>query len=129
MKHKHQQDMDEEAFLDEDEEEEPSSIVQKSQGGGKGVDMDVGSSDIANAADEISKSENQDLDELNLSKKTLMADKSAVMAQKASVEESLEVKNTDDEAPPEQRPKVSLADRKVEVDDDWNDDWADDKPI
>ena len=42
--------------------------------------MDVGSSDIANAADEISKSENEDLDELNLSKKTLMANKSAVMA-------------------------------------------------
>jgi hypothetical protein len=47
--------------------------------GGKGIDMDVGSSDIANAA-EISKSENEDLDELNLSKKTLMANKSAVMA-------------------------------------------------
>lgn len=45
------------------------------------------------------------------------------------MEESLEVKNTDDEAPAEQRPKVSLADKKVEVDDDWNDDWADDKPI
>lgn len=117
--------MDEEAFLDEDEEEEPSSIVQKSQGGGKGIDMDVGSSDIATAADEISKSENEDLDDLNLSKKTLMANKQAVMAQKASVEESLEVKNTDDEAPPEQRPKVSLADRKVEVDDDWDDE----KPV
>lgn len=36
------------------------------------------------------------------------------------------MKNTDDEAPPEEeKPKATLADRKVEADDD---DWLDDQP-
>lgn len=84
---------------------------------------EVNKNDIANAAEEIQESENDELEELHLNGKTLLANKAA---QKASVEESFEIKNTDDEAPPEEeKPRASLADRKIEADDD---DWLDDQP-
>jgi len=54
-----------------------------------------------------------------LSDKQLMKNK---MAQKASVEESLEVSNKEDEAPMEERPKADLADKKIDIEDEFDDD-------